>query len=255
MADRHDTERERTGGRSEDRGYGERSREEFEREHRRSGGYGEGRHEDFGRNREQLGRENWGRENFERENYGRGDWRREPERGDYSTHGDWGRQGAWGTFGNRPDFDREAEWRGYGRRGEADWGYGGARSYSGGMGSFSGGMGLYGERGWRGRFTGRGPKSWQRSDERIREDINERLTDHPDIDAYEIDVQVKNGEVILTGMVDDRYTKRLAEDVVENVSGVREVQNQLRVQSQFAGQEQGSGRSNAASGIGSTKRG
>jgi osmotically-inducible protein OsmY len=88
-------------------------------------------------------------------------------------------------------------------------------------------MGAYAERG---RFAGRGPKGWRRSDDRIREDINERLTDHPDIDASDIEVQVKNGEVTLTGAVDARYTKRLAEDISESVSGVREVHNQLRIQ-------------------------
>jgi hypothetical protein len=260
MAERYDLERERTAGRQEDRGresgrdfgnerYGEPRREEFERERRFRGEYGEGRPDEYGRRREHFG-ENWG----ERENYWRPDWHREPERGDYSTRGDWGRQGSWGTYGNRPDFSREAEWRDYGRRGEPGWGsypgrtanYGaGPGSYSGGMGSFSGGMGMYGERG---RFTGRGPKNWQRSDDRIREDINERLTDHPDIDASEIEVQVKNGEVTLTGTVEERYTKRMAEDVAENVTGVREVHNQLRVQ----GQEAGVGRSNAALGSGST---
>jgi hypothetical protein len=266
MADRYD-ERERTGGRPEDRGW-ERSREELERERRHSGGYGEGRRDDYGRGgREHSGRENQGRENFERQNYGQGDygredygrgeWGREPERGDYSIRGDWGRQGSWGTYGNRPDFSREAEWRNYGRRGEPDWGgYNTGRTnlygtggYGGGTGSYSGGIGSYGERG---RFTGRGPKNWQRSDDRIREDINERLTDHPDIDAFEIDVQVKNGEVTLAGTVEERHTKRLAEDVAENVSGVREVHNQLKVQSPFASQEQGGARSNAAAGTGST---
>jgi hypothetical protein len=263
MADRYD-EQERTGGRQEDRGWG-RSREEFERERRHSGGYGEDRPGDYGRGgREHFGRENQGRENFERQNYGRedygredygrGEWGREPERGDYSTRGDWGRQGSWGTYGNRPDFSREAEWRNYGRRGESDWGgYNTSRTgYGGGMGSYSGGMGSYGERG---RFAGRGPKNWQRSDDRIREDINERLTDHPDIDAFEIDVQVKNGEVTLTGTVEERYTKRMAEDVAENVSGVREIHNQLKVQSSAASQEQGSGRNNAPTGSTTTRRG
>jgi BON domain/Pentapeptide repeats (8 copies) len=304
MADRYE-DRERSGGRWEDRGNAERNREEFDREHRHSGGY-EDRRDEFGRNRENFGRENYGRENYGRENYGRenfgrenqgrenfgredygrqnygrensgrDDWRREPERGDYNPRGDWGRQGSWGTYGNRPDYSREAEWRDYGRRGESEWGgfntgrtnlygtggggfgsgfssYGaGSGSYSGGMGSYSGGIGSYGERGERGRFTGRGPKNWQRSDDRIREDVNERLTDHPEIDASEIDVQVKNGEVTLTGTVDERRVKRLAEDVTENVSGVREVHNQLKVQqSQSMGQEQG-GRSNAGISSGST---
>src|SRR5690242_1928486 len=89
-------------------------------------------------------------------------------------------------------------------------------------------MGTYGY-GERGRFTGRGPRGYQRSDERIREDINERLTEHPEIDASDIEVQVKGGEVTLTGTVDRRQTKRMAEDLCENVSGVKEVHNQLRV--------------------------
>ena len=46
----------------------------------------------------------------------------------------------------------------------------------------------------------------------------------------EIDVQVKNGEVTLTGTVDDRQAKRIAEDIAESVSGVHDVHNQIRVQ-------------------------
>ena len=82
----------------------------------------------------------------------------------------------------------------------------------------------------RGRHFGRGPKGYSRSDERLTEDLNERLTQHPDIDASEIEVNVRNGEVTLTGTVDDRQTKRMIEDLAEEVSGVREVHNQIRVQ-------------------------
>ena len=42
--------------------------------------------------------------------------------------------------------------------------------------------------------VGRGPKGYRRSDERIEEDINEQLPRHPEIDAREIEVKVKNGE-------------------------------------------------------------
>jgi osmotically-inducible protein OsmY len=77
--------------------------------------------------------------------------------------------------------------------------------------------------------TGRGPKGYQRSDERIREDVCVRLTDHPGIDASEIEVLVDAGEVTLSGTVDARTTKRLAEEVAESVSGVRDVHNQLRI--------------------------
>ncbi len=77
-------------------------------------------------------------------------------------------------------------------------------------------------------FRGRGPKGYRRSDERIREDVNDRLTDHQYLDATDIDVAVKEGEVTLSGKVFDRTDKRLAEDVAESVTGVKNVQNNLR---------------------------
>jgi hypothetical protein len=83
--------------------------------------------------------------------------------------------------------------------------------------------------GGRGEHRGRGPKNYQRSDDRIREDINERLTQDPGVDASEIEVRVENREVTLTGTVRDREEKRRAEDVAESVAGVSHVQNNLRV--------------------------
>jgi osmotically-inducible protein OsmY len=77
-------------------------------------------------------------------------------------------------------------------------------------------------------FRGRGPKGYRRSDERIREDVNDRLTDHAYLDASDIEVSVKEGEVTLSGKVFDRTDKRLAEDVAESVTGVKNVQNNLR---------------------------
>lgn len=85
-------------------------------------------------------------------------------------------------------------------------------------------------RGDRQNFIGRGPKGYKRSDERIEEDVNEELMHHPGIDASEIEVKVENGEVTLSGTVDDRHTKRLAEDIAETCSGVIEVHNHLRLQ-------------------------
>lgn len=81
----------------------------------------------------------------------------------------------------------------------------------------------------RGRFAGRGPRSYVRSDERIREDVNEILEEHGDIDATDVTVTVSEREVTLEGSVEDRRTKRLAEDVSASVSGVRDVHNRLRV--------------------------
>jgi CBS domain-containing protein len=87
----------------------------------------------------------------------------------------------------------------------------------------------------RGEHQGRGPRNYQRSDDRIREDINERLTDDAMIDASEIEVAVQNREATLSGTVRDRNEKRRAEDVAEAVPGVNHVQNNLRI-----GQRQGS---------------
>lgn len=76
---------------------------------------------------------------------------------------------------------------------------------------------------------GKGPKGYKRSDDRIREAVSECLMDHHEIDASEISVEVQDGEVILSGTVDDRKTKRLAEHIVADLSGVHDVVNQIRV--------------------------
>jgi osmotically-inducible protein OsmY len=78
-------------------------------------------------------------------------------------------------------------------------------------------------------FRGLGPKNYQRSDERIREEVCERLTDDDYVDATGIEVSVEEGVVVLSGAVDDRRTKRRAEDVTESVRGVKDIQNQIRV--------------------------
>jgi hypothetical protein len=78
-------------------------------------------------------------------------------------------------------------------------------------------------------YYGRGPRGYTRSDERIKEDVSDRLTDDWYVDASEIEVTVNNGEVTLSGTVDSRQAKRRAEDIVDDISGVRHVQNNLRV--------------------------
>jgi osmotically-inducible protein OsmY len=88
-----------------------------------------------------------------------------------------------------------------------------------------------------GKFRGRGPKNYRRSDERLREEVCDRLTDNEWLDASDVEVNVIAAEVILTGMVDSRYAKRLAENIAELVSGVSNVQNNLRIQSYQAGMD------------------
>ena len=89
-----------------------------------------------------------------------------------------------------------------------------------------------------GKFRGRGPKNYRRSDDRLREEVCDRLSDNEWLDASDVEVNVIAAEVILTGSVDSRYAKRLAENIAESVSGVSNVQNNLRVQNyQQAGTE------------------
>ena len=85
----------------------------------------------------------------------------------------------------------------------------------------------------RGRFTGRGPKGYQRSDERIREDVSEELAQNGELDASGIEVVVAGCVVTLDGEVEDREQKRLAEDIAEAAPGVREVNNNLTVKKGF----------------------
>jgi osmotically-inducible protein OsmY len=83
------------------------------------------------------------------------------------------------------------------------------------------------------QFRGRGPKGYTRSDDRIREDVSDRLTDDPFVDASEIEVMVSGSEVTLTGFVASREQRRRAEDAAERVSGVVHVQNNIRIHSPY----------------------
>jgi osmotically-inducible protein OsmY len=76
---------------------------------------------------------------------------------------------------------------------------------------------------------GKGPRNYKRSDERIREMVCDLLCDDPYLDASDIEVEVKSGDVILTGSVADRFAKRLAEDLAESVLGVVNIENRIHV--------------------------
>lgn len=82
----------------------------------------------------------------------------------------------------------------------------------------------------RGEHRGKGPKGYTRSDRRIEEDVNDRLTEDHHIDASDIEVRIQDGAVVLTGQVMNRFAKRHAAELAETVSGVKNVENRLRVQ-------------------------
>jgi osmotically-inducible protein OsmY len=90
-------------------------------------------------------------------------------------------------------------------------------------------IGYDSDRGPQPSYRGRGPKNYQRSDDRIREEVCERLAMDHDVDASDIEVTVAEGIVTLNGSVNERYAKRLSEDICESVRGVKDVQNNLRI--------------------------
>jgi len=106
-----------------------------------------------------------------------------------------------------------------------------------------------------GQYRGIGPKGYSRSDERIKEDVNDRLSDDVFVDASEIEVTVNQGEVTLMGTVNERSQKRRAEDIAEQVSGVKNVENRIRVtsSSQWPVSPQWSGESGSTMGSTSTQ--
>lgn len=75
---------------------------------------------------------------------------------------------------------------------------------------------------------GRGPRTYRRSDDRIREDVCERLSIDRRVDASDIDVTISDAEITLDGTVDSSFTKRRAEDIAADTMGVLHVQNNLR---------------------------
>ncbi len=218
-----------------------------------SSGYGRGR-EDYpqregGRSQDEHGRRN------DFSGYGSGGYRGRFEEGYFGDHGeqwDLGRRDRYqgGDRSREGDFYRSYGSSARGQRGELDdqgrWSRG---SYAGQQGSLGDRAAReaspwFGDddawprrrqdlgRGERAGYQGIGPKNYRRSDERIREDVSDRLTDDPYVNAAEIEVSVSDGEVTLGGAIESRDQRRLAEAIAEAVSGVSHVQNNLRVKSQ-----------------------
>jgi osmotically-inducible protein OsmY len=69
-----------------------------------------------------------------------------------------------------------------------------------------------------------------RGDNLIHDDLCSRLHHRADIDPHDIEVEVRDGLVILEGSVPDPQMKYRIEDVAEVCPGVRDVDNRLRVQ-------------------------
>lgn len=107
---------------------------------------------------------------------------------------------------------------------------------------------------WLQRKLGKAPKGYRRSDERIREELSEVIWRRHDIDASDVEIVVKDAEVTLTGDVNDRRTKRLLEDLAEDVLGVTDVHNQIKIrrEAQNGNRERASTTSSAPSTAGTS---
>ena len=221
----------------------------FQRDRDRFGDYSRGRGEyggggQYGRAERQHGSSFGQRDNNdddyiglqgynEQEGWFRGQGMRDDDRVEYG--GRYGRQSRAGATSSRG--------RGYsGQPGEprdyAHGGLGGDQSGLGGLGRPSG-EGFF-RRAPVGQWSddlggphgGRGPEGYKRGDDRIKEDLCDQLTQHSYLDASGIRVEVKDGEVTLSGTVQSREEKRLAEDLAESARGVGEVRNDLRIKAQ-----------------------
>ena len=127
--------------------------------------------------------------------------------------------------------------------------YGGQQAGGTWGGQMSGGYGTstYGGRSGQRTTMRRGPKGYERSDERLKEDICERMYTSTECDTSEVSVDVKSGVVTLEGTVEDRRSKYMLEEMVDNVPGVKDVENRLRIQRGDAS-AQGGGSSLSSSG-------
>lgn len=158
----------------------------------------------------------------------------------YSQSGGYGQrsgmysQSGYGQENQAPSMPGYAGTFGGGRQSQ-----GGRTQYGSGQSGFGQdndfgprGMGSYGASGEASRqrsFSGRGPKGYTRSDERLKEDICERLTEDPRIDASDVSIEVREGKVTLNGQVDARWMKHEIEDLVDRCAGVKDIDNRLGI--------------------------
>jgi len=92
-----------------------------------------------------------------------------------------------------------------------------------------------------------GPRGYKRSDDRIRDDVCERLSYAHRLDVSDVSVEVKDGVVTLSGNVNDRSQKYDIEELVDATYGVSEVNNDIRVRRDAGGTSQSGGDASSGS--------
>lgn len=197
-----------------------------------------------------------------------------PRRDDYGAYGaqgyggeggsgaqGYGAQGAYGRYGSQSDYGTPGGYGGdyIGRQGGQRQRTGGGAQYGGSVSYGEGAYGGYGQgdmgtasresRPWEqsgmgGRAMRRGPKGYQRSDERLREEICERLMNRWDIDSSDVTVNVQEGRVTVEGVVPERRMRHAIEDLVDDCHGVQDIENHIRVQRSYGTTASGSAAEN-----------
>jgi osmotically-inducible protein OsmY len=186
--------------------YGRQFNQNYERDYDRYGGqsnrnYGQDSGRYGGQSNQNYGQESGRYGGQSNQNYGQ----------DYGRYGGQSRNDE-GNYGQSLDQDR-------------------ARGASAGYGQY---RTSYRE----GPHTGKGPKGYKRSSENLKEQVCDHLERNGDLDASEIEVEVKDCEVTLSGKVSCREDKRDAERCAESVDGVKDVHNRLNVDTSMAGRSQ-----------------
>lgn len=74
-----------------------------------------------------------------------------------------------------------------------------------------------------------GPKGYQRSDQRMREDICDQLMRTGHIDSSDVTVEVNGAKVQLDGTVPVRWMKHAIENLADACPGVQDVENRISV--------------------------
>lgn len=223
--------REEQSSRYDEGDYQQRGRSEGQRGQPQIGGRG------WSRSREMQssdqGRGQYGRQDYEEQRS------RESQQSRYDEPR-YGQQRFGPNYGSRYAGDQD---RWYGQQDQQNWeqqfgqqpqtmrgqgGYGQQARFGQGMEYANRGE----QRDWRwdqGPYSGKGPRDYRRSDASIRDEACELLTRHGGIDATDININVHEGDITLSGNVPERHMRRMAEDMLENISGVRDINDQLRI--------------------------
>ena len=80
-----------------------------------------------------------------------------------------------------------------------------------------------------------GPKGYQRTDQRMREDICDQLTRTGHIDSSEVTVEVDGARVQLDGSVPVRWMKHAIENLADVCPGVQDIENRISVKKSSSG--------------------